>query len=166
MRLWRLAAETRKHGAADLSGAGAAKKPGRWNNYGEPVIYCAPTMAMAVLETGAHVDDAGLPLDRCLVQIDVPKTVWDQREILAVGKLPIGGDAIPGGRVSVEVGSKWLASLRAAILLVPSVIVPEERNALLNPKHPDAAMISAKLLRRFEYNRLFRHQPSWTQAGA
>ena len=156
MRLWRIAAETRKYGAADLSGAGAAKKPGRWNDYGEPVIYCASTIAMAVLETGAHVDDAGLPLDRYLVQVDVPKTVWDQREILAVGKLPIGWDAIPGGRARVEVGSKWLASLRTAILLLPSVIVPEERNALVNPKHSDAGMISAKVLRRFEYNRLFR----------
>ncbi len=156
MRLWRIAAETRKYGAADLSGAGAAKKPGRWNDYGEPVIYCAPTIAMAVLETGAHVDDAGLPLDRYLVQIEVPKTVWDKRETLAIGKLPIGWDAIPGGRASVEVGSKWLSSMRTAILLVPSVIVPEECNTLLNPKNPDAALISAKLLRRFEYNRLFR----------
>jgi RES domain-containing protein len=156
MRLWRIAAETRKYAAADLGGAGAAKEPGRWNDYGEPVIYCAPTIAMAVLETGAHVDDAGLPLDRYLVQIDVPTTVWEQRETLAVGKLPIGWDAIPGGRASVEVGSKWLSSLRTAILLVPSVIVPEERNALVNPRHPDAATISAKVLRRFEYNQLFR----------
>jgi RES domain-containing protein len=156
MRLWRIAAETRKYGAADLSGAGAAKKPGRWNDYGEPVIYCAPTIAMAVLETSAHVDDGGLPLDRYVVQIDIPKTVWDKRETFVVGKLPVGWDAIPGGRASVEVGSNWLSSLRTAILLVPSVIVPEERNALINPRHPDAAMISATLLRRFEYNRLFR----------
>lgn len=156
MKLWRIAAETRKHGATDLSGAGAAKKPGRWNDYGEPVIYCAPTIAMAVLETSAHVDDSGLPLDRYVVQIDIPKTVWEKRETFVVGKLPVGWDAIPGGRASVEVGSNWLSSLRTAILLVPSVIVPEERNALINPRHPDAAIISATLLRRFEYNRLFR----------
>ena len=57
MRLWRIAAETREYAAIDLSGAGAAKSPGRWNDYKEPVVYCAPTIAMAVLETAAHIDE-------------------------------------------------------------------------------------------------------------
>ena len=53
MRLWRIAAETREYPATDLTGAGAAKNPGRWNDYKEPVVYCAPTIAIAVLETAA-----------------------------------------------------------------------------------------------------------------
>ena len=75
MILWRIAAETRKYGADDLSGAGAAKSPGRWNDDGQPALYTAPTIAIAVLETAAHVDDSGLPLNRYLVQIDVPDAV-------------------------------------------------------------------------------------------
>lgn len=156
MRLWRIAAETRKHPADDLSGAGAASSPGRWNDDGEAVVYCAPAIAMAVLETAAHIDDAGLPLNRFLVEINVPGKVWRQREEIGPGKLPAGWAAIPAGRASIEVGSKWLASLRTPILMLPSVIVPEERIALFNPQHSAATTITAQTLRPFEYNRLFR----------
>lgn len=156
MKLWRIAAETRRYAATDLSGMGAAANPGRWNDDREPVVYCAPTIAIAVLETAAHVDDAGLPLNRYLVEIDVPDTLWGQREELDPARLPATWSAIPAGRASVQIGSEWLLSLRSAILLVPSVIVPEERAALINPRHPEARAITARVIRLFEYNRLFR----------
>ena len=75
MKLWRIAAETRKYAAHDLSGGGAAASPGRWNDDKQAVIYSAPTIAIAVLETAAHIDDAGLPLNRFLVEINVPDDV-------------------------------------------------------------------------------------------
>ena len=156
MKLWRIAAETRKYAADDLSGAGAAASPGRWNDDNEPVVYCAPAMAMAVLETAAHIDDAALPLNKYLVEMDVPHEVWLRREEVHITALPATWAAIPAGRGSVTFGSDWLASLRSPILLVPSVIVPEEPIALINPAHGDAARISAKVIRLFEYNRLFR----------
>lgn len=53
MKLWRIAAETRKYAAHDLSGGGAAASPGRWNDDKQAVIYSAPTIAIAVLETAA-----------------------------------------------------------------------------------------------------------------
>jgi RES domain-containing protein len=156
MRLWRIAAETRRHAADDLSGTGAAQHPGRWNDDGQPALYTAPTIALAVLETAAHVHDAGLPLNRYLVRIDVPDVVWAAREVLDVAALPPSWAAIPAGRVSVQAGADWLRGLRAAILEVPSVIVPEEAAALVNPLHPDAKTLSARVVRLFEYNRLFR----------
>jgi RES domain-containing protein len=55
--------------------------------------------------------------------------------------------------VSLELGGAWLAACRSAILEVPSVIVPEDRNFLINPAHPDAAAQMATKLRRFEYDR-------------
>ncbi len=111
---------------------------------------------MAVLETAAHIDDSGLPLNRYLVEIDVPDNVWAQCEKVDIAKLPATWAAIPAGQASVKIGSDWLRSLRSPILLVPSVIVPEEWVSLLNPKHPDASKISANVVRLFEYNRLFR----------
>ena len=111
---------------------------------------------MAVLETAAHIDDSGLPLNRYLVEIDVPDAVWARREALEVAKLHPTWAAIPAGRASVKIGSDWLTSVRSAILMVPSVIVPEELAALVNPKHPDAAAITAKAVRAFEYDRLLR----------
>lgn len=156
MKLWRIAAETRKYAAVDLSGGGAAANPGRWNDERQPVVYCAPTIAIAVLETAAHVDDSGLPLNKYLIEIDVPDDVWAKREQLDVAKLPPTWAAIPAGRASVEIGSDWLSSLRSPVLMVPSVIVPEEWASLLNPQHPDSSRITAKVVRLFEYNRLFR----------
>jgi len=156
MILWRIAAETRLHRADDLGGAGAARWPGRWNDEGEPIVYCAPAIAMAVLETAAHVDDGGLPLDWYLVEIRVPDAIWARREEIKTARLPAAWDAIPAGRASVRIGSEWLSSRRSSTLLVPSAIVPEERVALINPRHPDAVRITARAVRRFEYNRLYR----------
>ena len=156
MKLWRIAADTKRYPASDISGAGAAKSPGRWNDTGEAVLYAAPTIAMAVLETAAHIDDAGLPLNRYLLELDVPDEVWNLREELDVAALPLTWSAIPAGQASVKVGSAWLASLRTPILLVPSVIVPEEYASLINPLHPECKRITARIVRLFEYNRLFR----------
>lgn len=156
MILWRIATETRKYAAEDLSGSGAAAYPGRWNDHGEHVIYCAPTIAMAVLETAAHINDAGLPLNRYLVEIAVPDVFWNMHEQSAAASLPVSWDAVPGGRASVQVGSTWLASLRSPVFMLPSVIVPEEQIALINPRHPDSASITATVRRKFQYNVLFR----------
>lgn len=156
MNLWRIAAETRAYRADDLSGAGAAVHPGRWNDSGEPIIYCAPTVAMAVLETAAHIDDANIPLSRFLVRIDVPDDLWAGRDELPANELPPAWDAIPAGQASVRIGSVWSTSKRSVVALVPSVIVPEEWIALVNAQHPHAGRVSATVLRRFDYNRLFR----------
>src|SRR5205814_9569029 len=156
MILWRIATETREYRAIDLSGAGAARYPGRWNAEKEPVVYCAPTIAIAVLETAAHVDDSGLPLNKYVVEIQVPDTVWALREELVLKTLPPTWGAIPAGAASVEIGSRWLSSLKSPLLMVPSVIIPEERASLINPRHPEATRITAKVVRLFDYNRLFR----------
>jgi RES domain-containing protein len=154
--LWRIATETRSYAADDLSGTGAARRPGRWNDDTQPVIYAASTLALAVLETVAHVQDDALPLNRYVVRIDVPATVWRRRQQLQPAELPTTWDAIPAGRASVAVGSQWLRSRRSPLLMVPSVVVPEEPVVLVNPQHPAALGIVARAVRRFEYNRLFR----------
>lgn len=156
MKLWRIAAETRKYKATDLGGLGAAIHPGRWNDDGQRVVYAALTIALAVLETAAHINDAGLPLNRYLLEIEVPDDVWALREALDVTALSPTWSAIPAGQASVAAGSAWLTSRRSPILLVPSVVVPEEQVALINPLHPASAKITARVVRAFEYNRLFR----------
>jgi RES domain-containing protein len=156
VRLWRIAAETRDYEACDLSGLGAAKRPGRWNDHGQPVVYCALTPALAVLKTAAHLDAAGFPLDRYLVRIDVPAEGWRRRAARAVKSLPAAWSAIPAGLASIRVGSVWLKSCRSLILTVPSVIVPEEWVVLINPRHEDASTLRAEAVRRASYDQLFR----------
>ena len=156
MILWRIAAETRRCAADDLSGEGAAKSPGRWNDEGQRALYTAPTIAIAVLETAAHIDDAGLPMNRFLVRIKVPEEVWGRRSVLDLGALAPTWAAIPAGRGSVKRGADWIRFGTSALLVVPSVLVPEESAVVVNTSHPDAASLNAEVARKFEYNRLFR----------
>lgn len=156
MILWRIATETRQFQANDLSGAGAARSPGRWNEEGQAIVYCAPSIALAVLETAAHIHDGGLPLNRYLVRIEVPAAIWRRRRTLEAANLPPTWNAIPAGSASARIGGDWLRSQGSTLLLAPSVIVPEEPVALINPMHPDASRITVVVERAFEYGKLFR----------
>jgi RES domain-containing protein len=93
-----------------------------------------------------------LPLNRYLVGIEIPAAIWDARQTWRPEDLPVGWDAIPEGRVSVEAGSRWLKSAATALACVPSVVVPEEFNILINPIHPDAASIRSRKVRRWLYD--------------
>lgn len=66
--------------------------------------------------------------------------------------LPVGWDANPEGLVSRHLGLSWLHAGASLLLVVPSVIVPEEDNVLINPAHPDSARVSATKVRRLVYD--------------
>lgn len=155
VRAWRIGTDTPTYTADDLSGTGAKITGGRWNRDGTPVVYTASSPALACLETVVHLAAGALPLNRYLVRIDIPDEVFARRlhfDDLAPQAERVGWDAEPPGQVSLELGGAWLSACRSAILEVPSVIVPEDRNFLINPAHPDAATLTAAKLRRFEYD--------------
>lgn len=148
--LWRIAATTPTYEAQDLSGTGAKNTGGRWNPVGMAVVYTSENVALAVHETIVHLRSSGLPLNRYLVRIDVPQDVWDARQVLYPH--PVGWDAYPAGMTSVQVGETWLKGKATALLQVPSVIVPEESNILINPLHPDTVCIKATAVRKWHYD--------------
>jgi RES domain-containing protein len=150
--LWRIAIDAREYEAHDLSGKGAETTGGRWNRPGRPVVYAASSIALACLETVVHLNAGGLPLNRFLVRIDVPDGVWAARQVRSQGDLPVGWDAIPEGKVSLDLGDAWLQSEATALLVVPSVVVPEEPNVLINPRHPHARRLRASKLRAWRYD--------------
>jgi RES domain-containing protein len=153
VRLWRIATDTPDYEAHDLSGKGAEKTGGRWNRSGRAVVYSSSTASLACLETVVHLNaDDGLPLNRFLVRIEVPADVWRARERKSVVDLGVGWGAVPPGKVSLDVGDAWLASQSCALLEIPSVIVPEESNILINPAHPDTARLTATKLRPWFYD--------------
>ncbi|MBT2766906.1 RES family NAD+ phosphorylase [Stenotrophomonas sp. ISL-67] len=156
MRLARIGSTGPTWTPDDMTGAGAAASPGRWNRTGERVIYAAPSLAMAVLETAAHIDDSGLPLNKYVIEIDVPDDVWAARLVIPASALPVGWDAIPHGVVSIGVGSNWYASGAQAIVELPSVIAPEETIVVINAQHGDSRRMRARATRRLQYNLLFR----------
>jgi RES domain-containing protein len=63
----------------------------------------------------------------------------------------------PGRQDQPRRSDRWLKANTSALLVVPSVIVGEERNVLINPLHPDAGRIVAHKLRKWTYDpRLMR----------
>ena len=152
--LWRIATAGR-YDPTDLSGQGAALEGARWNSQGTPMMYTSGTIALATLETLVHLGAELFPMSKYLVRVSVPDDIFDAR--LAAGKrAPPAWDAIPIALASQLWGDKWTASRGSLLCEVPSVIVPEEVNFLINPAHPGVRRIKAKVVRRFTYDERLR----------
>jgi RES domain-containing protein len=156
--VWRIATDTPTYEADDLSGAGAKATGGRWNAAGLACVYTSESRALACLETVVHLNAGGLPLNRYLVAVTIPDDIWAAAEVASPSTLPVGWDAEPAGRASIAFGSDWLRAGRSALLFVPSVIVPEECNVLLNPQHSDGGRIIAAKVRKWLYDPRLRKE--------
>jgi RES domain-containing protein len=155
--VWRIATESPRYPANDLSGLGAAASGGRWNDVGVAIAYASQSRALACLETIVHLKSGGLPFNRYLVRIDIPNDIWAAAQMETAASLPVGWDAEPAGITSTAFGSRWVARNRSCLLVVPSAIIAEETNILINPAHPDSARIAAQTVRRWVYDpRLLR----------
>ena len=150
--VWRIATDTPAYEADDLAGVGAKITGGRWNEAGAAMIYASQSMAMACLETLIHLNAGALPFNRFLVQLDIPGWVWTKGQHVNSASLKVGWDAEPAGRVSIDFGTKWITSKSSAVLIVPSAIIPEEFNVLINPQHPDSSAITATKVRKWLYD--------------
>ncbi len=148
---WRIGTEAKSYSADDMSGTGAKLSGGRWNDVGVAMVYASTTRSLACLETLVHLNAGGLPLNRYLVQIEIPDDIAAAAEQIDPDSL-VGWDAEPAGKASVAFGTAWAGGGRTAMLLVPSIVVPEERNILINPCHPDAARITARKSRKWLYD--------------
>lgn len=137
MLAWRLCREP----FADLSGEGARRYGGRWNSPGRAMVYAASSAALAVLEVRVHLDlpPELLPPDYVLVTIDLEDAAIEE-----IAEIPDTPHAF---------GNIWLREKRTPVLQVPSLIVPECTNFLLNPAHPAANQIQSLHSRRFTFDR-------------
>lgn len=117
----------------DLTGEGARLYGGRWNSPGRPMVYTASAPSLALLELLVHLDLdlALLPDDYRLLAIDIPE-----------GSTMESLSDMPTSLLACAMAGDAFLSRRAALALsVPSVIVPQERNLLINPAHPQAATL-------------------------
>ena len=150
--LWRIAKHTKAYRAHDLSGGGAKASGGRWNSKGLPVVYTSQSIALATLETLAHLGDTIAIRNAFLVRVDVPARVWANREYIDATDFDPTWLAEPPGLTTIGFGDEWLRGGTAPLLEVPSVIVPEEKNVLINPIHPLASKIRATVAQQFVYD--------------
>ena len=106
--------------------------------------------------TGAIGDFVTVYRAQPMQQVGWVKQGFRATEVPGTVHLPIGWSAIPEGTVSLDIGNNWLRPGGAALLMIPSVIVHEEFNVLINPEHADAEAITAQKVRPWFYdNRLF-----------
>lgn len=122
-----------------FDGEGARKYPGRWNNRGTSMIYAASSEALATLEILVHYESEQLIRDYfVIVPLVIPSTF-----ILQLGDdLPDDWDAQPAPIPTRAIGDNWIKDNASAALAVPSVVVPREKNYLINTNHADFKNIS------------------------
>ncbi len=150
--VWRIATDTPDYTADGISGEGARRGGGRWNRRGQAAVYAVSNISLACMETIVHLAGGDLPLHRYLVRIEVPGDLWSTAAVLTPNDAPIGWDAVPAGKVSIDHGTDWLRSGCSLLLRVPSVIVPEEENVLINPAHPDIVRLVVAKVRKWLYD--------------
>lgn len=90
-----------------------------------------------------------------LVRVTLPEHCSVEEPALA--DLPADWAAVPPARGSIELGTNWARANRSLVLYVPSVLVPEEANAVLNPSHPEFTRVRMTIDRDVHYDpRMFR----------
>ncbi len=147
--VWRLA---RPEFADELDGEGARLFGGRWNSRGRNAIYTASHLSLSVLEVYVNIPPAqrdDLPVLQA-VQLSVPDeaaTMQVTRERLT--ELLAHPDPLAACQA---VGDDWIGRGDHLVLQVPSILVPEEVNLILNPAHPAMGDVIIAGTRTFHFD--------------
>jgi RES domain-containing protein len=133
IEVWRI--DRKIYRATAFTGEGARLYGGRWNSQGVAVIYAAEHRSLAMLEILVHIRK---PKDFELYSVK-----FDDSFVLELAgeNLPHNWDVEPPTSETQEIGDNWVLSTSSAVLSVPSAVVPEERNYILNPRHPEFKQI-------------------------
>ena len=150
MRVWRIC--SRKHRRFD--GEGARRYGGRWNHTGTSVVYASGSLSLAALELFVHVDIDIAPGELVAIQAEIPDTL--SMQTVKIESLPRDWRRYPAPDALKNIGTAWAAKAATAILAVPSAVIPEERNYLLNPAHRDFKRIRLRKPVAFRFDERIR----------
>ncbi len=144
---WRLV--KKKHAAEALSGEGARLGGGRWNYVGISVVYASETLSLAVLERFVHFTRRDMKIGKSLlsIPIEIPDSVTQIKVLLK--DLKTGWDSSPPPDFTRDLGTRWVHEGKSAVLRVPSAVIQNEYNFVINPKHPDFSKITTGDARPF-----------------
>lgn len=146
MRCWRIGyARYRRAGnPARFPSPGA-----RWNPPGVPALYCAGSIALCTLEKFVHLGDVVLP-KLVLLKVEIP----DDVPLLKPSRADIPPDwqTFPYAESTQEFGRSFLMDSRELAMEVPSVLVPEEPNWVINPAHPRFRDVRLTEVRSFRFD--------------
>ena len=132
------------------SGRGAADNGGRWNRPGIHAVYTSSSLSLATLEYLVNIESNELPSDLVVIAARIP----DDIEVARVDArdLPVDWRSSPSPVNLMKIGEGWLRKAETAVLFVPSAVIPEENNILLNPAHPKFARVLIGKPTRFVFD--------------
>ncbi len=136
----------------DLSGFGASLKGQRWNRRGTSLLYTASHRSLALLEVLVHIGEYYPEDDYAIITLDIPE---HQVTILDSSILPKDWAKIFDAGVLASFTDHWLKTEQSIALGVPSAIVPQETNYLINPLHPDFQDVKIKNIEKFTFDERF-----------
>jgi RES domain-containing protein len=131
-----------------FSATGSTLAPGRWNTPGSPMIYTSRHYSTALLEKLVH-GSGHLPPNQHFIEITLPRGLT--YEVFSAPAVP-GWDSMPA-TISKDYGERWCLDGRSAVLMVPSVVARVDTNVLVNPAHPESALIEASLHQPVHWDR-------------
>jgi RES domain-containing protein len=134
-----------------FSGLGGLYADGRWTFRGHPVIYTSASISLAVLEYTLNYRRRGWVPASVLGRAVIPDEM--RIEVVTLADLPLNWSAADSPPQLREIGQRWLDAGAAAVLKVPSAVVVEEWNYVLNPQHLDFRKLILEEPKRFEFDR-------------
>jgi RES domain-containing protein len=147
-----------RYAKSAFSGEGARLYSGRWNHAGIPMVYTSTSLALAALELFVHLDPSQAPDDLVSIAATLPPNLKIETVDLATlpPALPVDWRRIDHSAPR-DLGTQWAKSKRSLAFRVPSAVIADEWNVLLNPAHAAFARITVSDPRSFRYDhRMFR----------
>jgi len=146
VRVWRIASAAH----ATFDGEGARRYGSRWTSKGLPAVFTSATLSLAALERFVNTDAdlESVNLVAIAADIETNNTI----ETVAVADLPADWRMYPAPPALAMIGERWLRESTSAILSVPSVVIPIERNLILNPTHGDFAKLAIHPIEPFSFD--------------
>jgi RES domain-containing protein len=137
-----------KH-AGDLTGEGARLFGGRWNHKGIPCLYTSESRALALLEYSVNVnlDDVPRALTMAIIEISDSSI-----KIISEAQLPGNWKHAPAPSETKDFGTNLFKNEQFSVFKIPSTVVPEEFNYLLNPLHQDSKLFKLLEIKDFIYD--------------
>ncbi len=135
MRVWRIASAAQ----AAFDGEGARLHGSRWTPRGIPAVFTSATLSLAALERFVHTDSDLEPTDLLAIPVEILDDIAS--DAVEVETLPADWRTFPAPPALARIGAQWFRASRTPVLSVPSVVIPHERNFVLNPTHREFTQI-------------------------
>jgi RES domain-containing protein len=136
--------------ADDLSGKGAEIAGGRWNSKGTPMIYTAESRALCIAELAMHLPLGIVPKDFSFISFTIPDNIPVLK--LSTKQLPTNWNEYPHPNETQEIGDRFIRENKFLVMRVPSVVVYEEYNYIINPRHSLMQKVQVSDLSPFKFN--------------